>query len=149
MSGPPPPQQQPSDEEIRKQRAEAEAIKQKALAMLLDSEARQRLTNIKMVKPDLASAVENYLINAATTGRLNRALTDNELKQIPLLEDGARLQQGATYVDLIADRTREFTATGDMEAGQGHAYAPKDRVPYEIWNRLIGEEKPGQGGRRI
>lgn len=81
---PPPPQQHPSDEEIRKQRAEAEAIKQKALAMLLDSEARQRLTNIKMVKPDLASAVENYLINAATTGRLNRALTDNELKQILL-----------------------------------------------------------------
>lgn len=85
MSGPtPPPQQQPSDDEIRKQRAEAEAIKQKALAMLLDSDARQRLTNIKMVKPDLASAVENYLINAATTGRLNRALTDNELKQILL-----------------------------------------------------------------
>jgi len=84
MSGPPPPQQQPSDEEIRRQRAEAEAIKQKALAMLLDSEARQRLTNIKMVKPDLASAVENYLINAATTGRLNRALTDKELKQILL-----------------------------------------------------------------
>jgi len=84
MSGPPPPQQQPSDEEIRRQRAEAEAVKQRALAMLLDSEARQRLTNIKMVKPDLASAVENYLINAATTGRLNRALTDNELKQILL-----------------------------------------------------------------
>ena len=84
MSGPPPPQQQPSDEEIRRQRAEAEAIKQKALAMLLDSEARQRLTNVKMVKPDLASAVENYLINAATTGRLNRALTDDELKQILL-----------------------------------------------------------------
>ena len=84
MSGPPPPQQQPSDEDIRRQRAEAEAIKQKALAMLLDTEARQRLTNIKMVKPDLASAVENYLINAATTGRLNRALTDNELKQILL-----------------------------------------------------------------
>ncbi|MEJ7641746.1 MAG: DNA-binding protein [Candidatus Nitrosocosmicus sp.] len=85
MSGPPPPPpQQPSDEEIRRQRAEAEAIKQKALAMLLDTDARQRLTNIKMVKPDLASAVENYLINAATTGRLNRALTDNELKQVLL-----------------------------------------------------------------
>jgi programmed cell death protein 5 len=35
-----------------------------------------------MVKPELASAVENYLLNAATTGRLNRAITDNELKQI-------------------------------------------------------------------
>jgi programmed cell death protein 5 len=36
------------------------------------------------VKPDLAGAVENYLINAAQTGRLNRALTDDELKQILL-----------------------------------------------------------------
>ncbi len=73
---------QPSDEEIRRQQAEAEAMKQKALMMLLDPEARQRLTNIKMVKPELAIAVENYLLNAATTGRLNRALTDQELKQI-------------------------------------------------------------------
>lgn len=82
MSGPQ--SQQPSDEENRKQRAEAEAIKQKALAMLLDSQARQRLANVKMVKPDLAAAVENYLINAATSGRLNRTLTDDELKQILL-----------------------------------------------------------------
>jgi programmed cell death protein 5 len=50
----------------------------------LDSQARQRLANVKMVKPDLAGAVENYLINAATSGRLNRTLTDNELKQILL-----------------------------------------------------------------
>jgi len=37
-----------------------------------------------MVKPDLATAVENYLINAASSGRLNRLLTDEELKQILL-----------------------------------------------------------------
>lgn len=81
MSGPPQ-SHQPSDDENRRQQAEAEAMKQKALAMLLDVEARQRLMNVKMVKPELASAVENYLLNAATTGRLNRAITDNELKQI-------------------------------------------------------------------
>ena len=79
-----PQSRQPSDEELRKQQAESEAIKQKALAMLLDEQARQRLANIKMVKPDLAAAVENYLINAATSGRLNRALSDSELKQILL-----------------------------------------------------------------
>ena len=81
MSGPPQ-SHQPSDDEIRRQQAEAEAMKQKALGMLLDVEARQRLMNVKMVKPELASAVENYLLNAATTGRLNRAITDDELKQI-------------------------------------------------------------------
>jgi programmed cell death protein 5 len=82
MSGPPPQSHQPSDDEIRRQQAEADAMKQKALGMLLDVEARQRLMNVKMVKPELASAVENYLLNAATTGRLNRAITDDELKQI-------------------------------------------------------------------
>jgi programmed cell death protein 5 len=50
----------------------------------LDQNARQRLTNIRMVKPELATAVENYLINSASSGRLNRALTDEELKQILL-----------------------------------------------------------------
>jgi programmed cell death protein 5 len=52
--------------------------------VLLDPAARQRLMNIRIVKPELAMAVENYLINAASTGRLNRALTDDELKQILL-----------------------------------------------------------------
>ena len=71
-------------------------------------------------------------------------LDDNDLKQVPVLPEGTRLQQGATYVDLAHDRPEEFTATADMTAERGHAYAPKDRVPYEVWNRLIGEAKPGE-----
>ncbi len=73
---------QPDDDENKRREAEAESMRQQALMMLLDSNARQRLMNIRMVKPELAMAVENYLINAASTGRLNRALTDSELKQI-------------------------------------------------------------------
>ena len=38
--------------------------------------------NIRIVKPDLALAVENYIITAASAGKLNRALTDDELKQL-------------------------------------------------------------------
>jgi programmed cell death protein 5 len=52
------------------------------LMVLLDENARQRLMNIRIVKPDLAAAVENYLISAASTGRLSRALTDEELKKL-------------------------------------------------------------------
>lgn len=77
-------------------------------------------------------------------GRELRGLDDTDLKQVPVLPEGTRLQQGATYADLSGDDPREFTATGDMTAERGHAYAPKDRVPYEVWNRLIGEPKPGQ-----
>lgn len=74
----------PSDnsaEEARKREAEA-MMRQKVLLVLLDQNARQRLTNIRMVKPELALAVENYLISSASTGKLNRALSDEELKQL-------------------------------------------------------------------
>ena len=72
------------------------------------------------------------------------AVNDEELKQVPVLSPGERLQQGATYVDLKHQPVEEFTARGDMAAGSDNAYVPKNRVPYEIWNRLIGEPKPGQ-----
>jgi len=75
---------QPNDEEARRREAEATAMRQRALLVLLDPAARQRLMNVRIVKPELAAAVENYLINAASTGRLNRALTDDELKQVLL-----------------------------------------------------------------
>jgi programmed cell death protein 5 len=75
--------QQPNDDEARRREAEA-AVRQRALMVLLEPTARQRLMNVRMVKPELATAVENYLINAASTGRLNRSITDEELKQILL-----------------------------------------------------------------
>jgi hypothetical protein len=71
-------------------------------------------------------------------------VNDEELKRVPVLSEGERLQQGATYVDLKQQPMEEFTARGDMTAGTENAYVPKDRVPYEVWNRLIGEPKPGQ-----
>jgi programmed cell death protein 5 len=76
--------QNPNEEEVRRREAEAEAMRQRVLLVLLEPAARQRLANVRIVKPELAAAVENYLINAASTGRLNRALNDEELKQILL-----------------------------------------------------------------
>jgi programmed cell death protein 5 len=77
---------QPNDDDPKKREEEAAAaaMRQRALMVLLEPPARQRLMNIKMVKPDLAATVENYLISAASSGRLNRSLTDEELKQILL-----------------------------------------------------------------
>jgi len=79
MSFPQP--QQPNDEDARRREAEA-AMRQRVLQVLLEPDARQRLMNIRLVKPELASAVENYLINAASSGKLNKMLTDEELKQL-------------------------------------------------------------------
>jgi len=78
------PQSQPSDEDTKRREAEAAAMRQRVLTVLLDPNARQRLANIRIVKPELAMAVENYLINAASSGRLNRPVNDSELKQVLL-----------------------------------------------------------------
>jgi hypothetical protein len=67
-------------------------------------------------------------------------LSDDDLKQVPVLCGGMRLRQGATYIDLRGDRT-PFTVTGDMAVEPNQSIVPKDRVPYEIWNRIQRPEE--------
>jgi len=68
---------QPSDEQINAQ-------KEIMLKQILSSEARLRLNNVKMVKPELANLVENYLIGLSTQGKIQGQITDEQLKQILL-----------------------------------------------------------------
>jgi len=54
------------------------------LKQILSSEARLRLNNVKMVKPELANMVENYLLGLASQGRAPDQITDDQLKKILL-----------------------------------------------------------------
>lgn len=56
--------------------------KEQILKQLLSSEARLRLNNVRMVKPDVANLVENYLIGIASQGKIQSQITDDQLKQI-------------------------------------------------------------------
>ena len=60
------------------------AQKEGILKQILSGEARMRLNNIKMVKPDLANLVEQYLIGMASQGKIRSPLSDDQLKQILL-----------------------------------------------------------------
>ncbi len=71
---------QESNEEER--RLEEEAARQAILRQILEPEARERLARLKLVRPELAEAVENQLIMLAQSGRLGRMITDTELKSI-------------------------------------------------------------------
>jgi programmed cell death protein 5 len=64
--------------------AEISAQKEQILKQILSSDARLRLNNVKMVKPDLANLVENYLISMASQGKLGSQISDEQLKQILL-----------------------------------------------------------------
>ena len=63
---------------------EQAAQKEQILKQILSSEARMRLNNIKMVKPDLSDLVEQYLVGMATQGKIPGQLSDDQLKQILL-----------------------------------------------------------------
>ena len=71
-----------SDENSQVKDAEINAQKEIILKQILSSEARLRLNNVKMVKPDVANTVENYLINLASQGKIRPPVTDDQLKQI-------------------------------------------------------------------
>jgi programmed cell death protein 5 len=76
-------QQRMNDEQKQAQEEQQlEAQKQALLRQILSPEARQRLTNLKMVKPEFTEQLELQLIQLAQTGKLPIPLSDNQLKQI-------------------------------------------------------------------
>jgi len=73
-----------SDENSQAKDAEINAQKEIILKQILSSEARLRLNNVRMVKPDVANTVENYLISLASQSKIKPPVTDDQLKQILL-----------------------------------------------------------------
>ena len=59
-----------------------EMQKQAILKTILTPEARQRLANLKLVKPEFTAQLELQLIQLAQMGKLPVPLTDEQLKQI-------------------------------------------------------------------
>lgn len=62
--------------------AERKMMREASLRMALTSDARERLANVKMVRPDLAASIEEYVIQLVSSGRLKSAVDDDQLKQM-------------------------------------------------------------------
>ena len=75
-------QQKSSSDQRQTQEEQIEAQKQQLLRQILTPEARQRLTNLKMIKPEFTEQLELQIIQLAQTGKLPIPLTDKQLKQI-------------------------------------------------------------------
>ena len=71
-----------NDEQRQSQEQQIEAQKNALLAKILAPDARQRLNNLKMVKPEFAEQIEMQLIEMAQTGKLPIPLSDAQLKGI-------------------------------------------------------------------
>ncbi|HDH06812.1 MAG TPA: DNA-binding protein [Thermoproteales archaeon] len=66
------------EEERRKRELEKEAL----LRSILTPKARQRLANIKLVKPELANILESQIIQLVQLGRIKPPVTDDIVKAI-------------------------------------------------------------------
>jgi programmed cell death protein 5 len=74
-----------------KESSDRKVMRESLLRMALTSEARQRLSNVKMVKPELAASIEEYVIQVASSGKLKKVIDDEQVKQMLLaLQDKKR-----------------------------------------------------------
>jgi programmed cell death protein 5 len=83
-------QQRAAEDQKPTQEEQIERQKQELLRQLLSPEARQRLTNLKMIKPEFTEQLELQIIQLAQTGKLPIPLSDAQLKQILMQLQGRK-----------------------------------------------------------
>ena len=75
-------QQATGDQNQSQVKKQIDTQKEALLRQILSPEARQRLTNLKMIKPEFTDRIELQLIQLAQVGKLPIPLPDAQLKQI-------------------------------------------------------------------
>ncbi|MFX0123033.1 MAG: DNA-binding protein [Candidatus Hodarchaeota archaeon] len=74
--------EQLAQQQLEEQQRQIESQRQAILKGILTNEARERLANIKLAKPDYAMTLENQLIQLAQTRRVADKITDTQLRQL-------------------------------------------------------------------
>ena len=59
-----------------------EEMKKIVLRKLMSKEAMERMSRLKLVKPDLAAQLELYLVQLYQTGKIGTLISDDQLKLI-------------------------------------------------------------------
>ena len=74
--------QQQAMAQVQQQEAQAqfEAQKKQILGQIMTPEARQRLANLKLTKPEMVNQIEIQLIQSAQAGSLRGKVTDDQIK---------------------------------------------------------------------
>jgi hypothetical protein len=81
-----------------------------------------------------------------------RGFTSDELRQIPMIEPGAKLKPAAIYLDVGSSPPRVFVAGDSSFVSEGSLCVPKAAVADPLWKRLLaGGERatPASQARRL
>lgn len=70
------------DELTPEELQQIEIMKKAILRRILTKEAKERLSRVKMVKPELATNLELYLIQMYQANNIKSVIDDNQLKTI-------------------------------------------------------------------
>lgn len=68
--------------EQMQQLQELEKLKKVVMRKILTKEAMERMGRVRMVKPELATQLELYLLQAYQSGQIKTIIDDTKLKQI-------------------------------------------------------------------
>ena len=74
--------QQAASREQEEARRQIEAQKRQAMLQILTPEARSRLANLRLTRPEMVEQLEVQLIQLAQMGRIKSKITDDQLKQL-------------------------------------------------------------------
>ena len=66
----------------QQQAAQMEEVLKTLMSQVLDQKARERLSNLKLVKPEIATQLEMYLAQLFQSGQLREKITDEQLVMI-------------------------------------------------------------------
>ncbi|GAA5818144.1 MAG: DNA-binding protein [Methanobrevibacter sp. CfCl-M3] len=69
-------------ENQQKMQQEMEVQKKQAMIQILTPEARDRLNNLRLTKPDFVNQIELQLIQIVQSGSVKNKITDDQLKDL-------------------------------------------------------------------
>ena len=75
-------QRMQSSLEQQQQAQQMEEVLKTVMSQILDTKAKERMSNLKMVKPEIATQLEMYLAQLYQSGQLKERITDEQLVMI-------------------------------------------------------------------
>ncbi|HPX77426.1 MAG TPA: DNA-binding protein [Methanobacterium sp.] len=90
-------QQQGDLAEQERKRRELEAQKRQVMIQILTPEARSRLANIRLTKPEFVDQIELQLIQLAQMGRIKSKIDDEQLKVLLKKLTGQKREMKITW----------------------------------------------------